>query len=111
MRGDRPPQVRELMGVVQASPHARGSTFPEDSEAGPENGFPACAGIDPMLSDISDANAGLPRMRGDRPEILRRYMGARTASPHARGSTAMEPPLYVRVRGFPACAGIDLLRY
>jgi len=51
---------------------------------------------------------GLPRMRGDRPQLLLFTGDGAGATPHARGSTPQMDSDRHRARGYPACAGIDL---
>jgi len=90
-----------------ATPHARGSTLRKISSIIPVVGYPACAGIDPVLSWGMTLGERLPRMRGDRPRTDRSRWPRRTATPHARGSTPSSAPYLVRREGYPACAGID----
>ena len=88
MRGDRPCWRRRRHDYCRASPHARGST---------------------LNSAQCGANAGgLPRMRGDRPKMVGWLFVLLMASPHARGSTRSVTVDSTGLRGFPACAGIDL---
>ncbi len=49
-------------------------------------------------------------MRGDRPRWLHSAARARTATPHARGSTRCLPARLLMPSGYPACAGIDPAR-
>src|SRR5690606_27367399 len=69
---------------------------------------PACAGIDPGPATIDVCSGRLPRMRGDRPRLMRSSPDVPQSPPHARGSTLWsdrgKPHRYVS----PACAGIDL---
>ncbi len=48
-------------------------------------------------------------MRGDRPIDLELCATARKATPHARGSTLTGQVVADVGKGYPACAGIDLL--
>ncbi len=108
MRGDRPCHILLLLTGGEATPHARGSTFPAGKKSRIKRGYPACAGID--LGTILGPGwaAGLPRMRGDRPARKRRRRSPRMATPHARGSTRKPAGSPSPCRGYPACAGIDL---
>ena len=51
---------------------------------------------------------GLPRMRGDRPDIVTVTTQLQKATPHARGSTGIYTAPDRLIAGYPACAGIDL---
>ena len=53
---------------------------------------------------------GLPRMRGDRPQKRVRFSRSMRATPHARGSTFTPRQLTPMEIGYPACAGIDLIK-
>ena len=96
-------------GYSWASPHARGSTLAGVATLARFPGFPACAGIDLVPALHRPHRPGLPRMRGDRPFLPSIRSAISTASPHARGSTFPFHLLTRGVKGFPACAGIDLL--
>ena len=109
MRGDRPGLLRRLIPHDAASPHARGSTLRGLCGLVFQAGFPACAGIDPLTSIARVAGTWLPRMRGDRPQPNDRPQRSYWASPHARGSTHAARRPASAARGFPACAGIDLM--
>ena len=70
--------------------------------------YPACAGID-RYGHVSTAFvAGLPRMRGDRPGVVRRATVITPFTPHARGSTpsscAFSSLLLIAACGRPAGA-------
>ena len=110
VRGDRPylswiPDSLEL-----ASPRARGSTLSYKSPVVRDDGFPACAGIDPRLAAETETHRRLPRVRGDRPDESPLDAFLALASPRARGSTCGAGPVQPAAHGFPACAGIDPLR-
>ena len=72
------------------------------------SGYPACAGIDPFDKAAQEAEIGLPRMRGDRPNGHGLEAQEAAATPHARGSTAERRAAVIMEWGYPACAGIDL---
>jgi len=47
MRGDRPHDLPILRDMLEATPHARGSTCVSSAAGQGSSGYPACAGIDP----------------------------------------------------------------
>ncbi len=53
--------------MYEATPHTRGSTRFAVSFLSFPGGYPAYAGIDPVLCILSSVVVGLPRIRGDRP--------------------------------------------
>ncbi len=108
MRGDRPHTTQERSVVYTATPHARGSTVKVLITTDVTVGYPACAGIDLEMAQDEIAAGGLPRMRGDRPEGRGQVYTGVEATPHARGSTCRRLCRCPAVRGYPACAGIDL---
>ena len=68
MRGDRPPTVVVGLCTLGFTPHARGSTACRGSQPPRVGVYPACAGIDRLLSWRARMAPRLPRMRGDRPK-------------------------------------------
>ncbi len=111
MRGDRPPASTLTGSRSAATPHARGSTFGGDLVGVRLDGYPACAGIDLILTRMKDYDGRLPRMRGDRPWAVMALEPHTMATPHARGSTHDQLRLLPDHGGYPACAGIDLYRW
>ncbi len=109
-RGDRPYDLGGASAVRQASPRTRGSTHPRRPRHQRLQGFPAHAGIDPVPTSTPPAMSRLPRARGDRPELDRRWQLGWGASPRTRGSTRTSWTLACLMLGFPAHAGIDLPR-
>ncbi|ACL64141.1 conserved hypothetical protein [Anaeromyxobacter dehalogenans 2CP-1] len=107
VRGDRPSLDLDGVVTLKASPRARGSTPRALRHVADLGGFPACAGIDPWHQQSVDIDAGLPRVRGDRPWRPRRFVPPARASPRARGSTGEGDLHGGAAPGFPACAGID----
>jgi len=107
MRGDRPyeepGEARELL----FTPHARGSTHIVKHGLHDSFVYPACAGIDLYMSGTDFFGNCLPRMRGDRPLHARHGLEFRSFTPHARGSTRVQPRELWRGLVYPACAGID----
>ena len=69
--------------------------------------YPACAGIDLVMSFIFANFIRLPRMRGDRPPIPISLFSMRKFTPHARGSTLLAMKQFLAEKVYPACAGID----
>jgi len=107
MRGDRPKRHHRCLAVYRATPHARGSTCIYGYTVMRVCGYPACAGIDPSQASLLTAIPRLPRMRGDRPGVLRCRLRLGRATPHARGSTSCSVQRCTQRKGYPACAGID----
>ena len=106
-RGDRPQSVVLEDALAVAPPHTRGSTpHPRRAEEGPA-GSPAHAGIDPRQGARSLRCRGLPRTRGDRPEIRSAIASTASAPPHTRGSTHRAEHRRQHEDGSPAHAGID----
>ncbi len=91
MRGDRPGFCFFFNLPVLFTPHARGSTLLARTSALFSPVYPACAGIDPIKLTEKACAIGLPRMRGDRPQILFSRSWIRRFTPHARGSTRSQP--------------------
>ena len=72
--------------------------------------YPACAGIDRIQGCTRGIEQCLPRMRGDRPLRLYRFLLKMGFTPHARGSTVGEDYTDRLITVYPACAGIDLVQ-
>ena len=108
MRGDRPLCDALMTHQTEATPHARGSTPVLGMDRDRLDGYPACAGIDPMGVFLDRLSVGLPRMRGDRPCLEDVKAVQEKATPHARGSTLSGDQKVTLSGGYPACAGIDL---
>ncbi len=107
MRGDRPKEKEYWRKNQKFTPHARGSTAVEARGYTVIPVYPACAGIDPLFHGANGAYIRLPRMRGDRPNILHQPAGRHEFTPHARGSTWHSGALSKSTTVYPACAGID----
>jgi len=107
-RGDRPFIVRVRLHVGQASPRSRGSAPGVEVHPVRVPGFPALAGIGPVLLQELPDGGRLPRARGDRPRDAERVSVLRGASPRSRGSARRAAVSPRRARGFPALAGIGL---
>ena len=89
MRGDRPQKCCQRSYQNSFTPHARGSTSPYRLSRPARSVYPACAGIDLILRTRTLSPSGLPRMRGDRPNIFILFSSFVLFTPHARGSTPM----------------------
>ncbi len=91
MRGDRP--LPTLCENVHRwfTPHARGSTLDGYSLGAFFVVYPACAGIDRGFTPSGGTLRGLPRMRGDRPLVGVIVYRGHMFTPHARGSTFVDP--------------------
>ena len=107
-RGDRPSPGGDVFDGRAPSPHTRGSTRSRARISRVPSAFPAHAGIDPFRAWLRLSAAGLPRTRGDRPQVDRRPSRLRWPSPHTRGSTHHSRDLLRGDRAFPAHAGIDV---
>ncbi len=107
MRGDRPAGARNWLRSQPFTPHARGSTLTRWKRIFSEMVYPACAGIDPCHVHGGGTPQCLPRMRGDRPQVLRPWQWPLPFTPHARGSTWVDTIIRHCRNVYPACAGID----
>ncbi len=107
MRGDRPWSTSKYARETSFTPHARGSTISQMPSLPAFSVYPACAGIDHNYGDQKETSGSLPRMRGDRPPVVRRSLQGLRFTPHARGSTAAQIAKDLVARVYPACAGID----
>ena len=107
-RGDRPVGRSRYGPILPASPRTRGSTSHCGKSQRRPRGFPAHAGIDPAHAIVCAMTKGLPRARGDRPDIDGFCVTWGAASPRTRGSTPERFYRTPREYGFPAHAGIDL---
>ena len=68
-RGDGPIPLIAPHTFFPASPHTRGWTLPAHRRARHDGGFPAHAGMDPADRRRRPAAGGLPRTRGDGPQV------------------------------------------
>ena len=108
MRGDRPLVFMCCTKSFRFTPHARGSTCYRLNCRTVHVVYPACAGIDLPNFKPCVLNSSLPRMRGDRPILPNLSSISSQFTPHARGSTRIQPLLRRKSLVYPACAGIDL---
>ena len=94
--GDQPREGAAFEQVSQFTPHARGSTQPQDQSSQCPAIYPACAGINLRFRRPYIRIADLPRMRGDQPDDFSLSLGRGLFTPHARGSTSA----YCRLHDF-----------
>ena len=106
-RGDGPFSQFPARTTVAASPHTRGWTCVRRRGRGERGGFPAHAGMDLRRAHPSAERTGLPRTRGDGPDLHATDGAWTEASPHTRGWTEIPHPAKCRESGFPAHAGMD----
>ena len=106
-RGDGPSWRRCDDPWGLASPHTRGWTGLEAGNAGGDRGFPAHAGMDPILGMVAAVGIGLPRTRGDGPAADVIWASVVLAFPHTRGWTPGRSDRLGTRPGFPAHAGMD----
>ncbi len=107
IRGDRPTARPAAAPTPVAPPHPRGSTPGRTWWTLSETGSPASAGIDPERVPVRAAGCGLPRIRGDRPDMSAVIVAKSEAPPHPRGSTQPDVRQPQQLAGSPASAGID----
>ena len=107
LRGDGPMErVRPGDGPV-APPPTRGWTRGRRRRGRPPAGSPAYAGMDPFARSRSGRGAGLPRLRGDGPEVKVDEAMLDGAPPPTRGWTLGSFPSAAASSGSPAYAGMD----
>ena len=107
-RGDGPGLRSDLLALIPDSPHPRGWTRLAPRRQRDRPGFPAPAGMDPVLAALGAAGRRIPRTRGDGPPAACRWAPAIADSPHPRGWTDRPPRRPDTRPGFPAPAGMDL---
>ena len=106
-RGDGPWDSLVNAHLQPDSPHARGWTGPLARSVEIVTGFPARAGMDPILLIDRLGRVGIPRTRGDGPLLTLCLPLWYQDSPHARGWTRRGTHDDGHGRGFPARAGMD----
>ena len=109
-RGDGPMRGKSAAAGRSDSPHPRGWTRAAGSAGREGRGFPAPAGMDHAAPRPSRWRARIPRTRGDGPDVPADAEGAAGDSPHPRGWTGLVNCWPAGIAGFPAPAGMDLLR-
>ena len=107
IRGERPFYTLKMVKEDRATPHTRGSTPKKVTFCRGVMGYPAYAGIDPLLCASINTVLRLPRIRGDRPAHYITSFPSYKATPHTRGSTLFEHDQIRFREGYPAYAGID----
>ena len=106
-RGDGPCPARPRGRRDAVSPHTRGWT-PHRAMAGVRpHGFPAHAGMDPIVPKSPCCRCRFPRTRGDGPVPDLVDLDIEMVSPHTRGWTRSGRPSPTWRPGFPAHAGMD----
>ena len=109
-RGDGPCDRRDSCVSVVVSPPTRGWTSSRAARTASFRGFPAHAGMDRHAPHDGPTAVGFPRPRGDGPRgCLRRHRRA-PVSPPTRGWTSHPIAGRSRCAGFPAHAGMDLVK-
>ena len=106
-RGDGPPSMSVVPMLTEASPHTRGWTRHGRRHLPQRRGFPAHAGMDPIRTPRREWSQGLPRTRGDGPDVDHSRPESDAASPHTRGWTRQGQAERRVSTGFPAHAGMD----
>ncbi len=106
MRGDPPVALLPFIPSSLSTPHARGSTRTVTAIYSFSQVYPACAGIHRFDRERELTRYGLPRMRGDPPELIPSEGRYYVSTPHARGSTPLLHLDLFRTPVYPACAGI-----
>ena len=106
-RGDGPWRWNGISRMARDSPRSRGWTVAKDLSIDRNDGFPALAGMDPLLQLKSIFCFWIPRARGDGPLTICRSGRSTTDSPRSRGWTRAGGRARRADRGFPALAGMD----
>ena len=106
-RGDGPREGVLRLLRIEDSPRSRGWTRVGRVGGRGRGGFPALAGMDPSADLLLAIEAGIPRARGDGPLAIADWAQEIPDSPRSRGWTLIDRAADLRVRGFPALAGMD----
>src|SRR5438132_71640 len=101
-RGDGPSDAQFSADLGEVSPPARGWSLVAVGDQSTAAGFPARAGMVPVLGAVGVVASWFPRPRGDGPTLLLLLMAALKVSPPARGWSDASTACAVLVRGFPA---------
>ena len=107
LRGDGPREVASAAVAALAAPPTRGWTRPLWICSVPVQGCPAYAGMDPGQHSRERGTPGLPRLRGDGPDLMARQERGVLAAPPTRGWTRRAPICPDQATGCPAYAGMD----
>ena len=87
MRGDEPASCFVKYALNRCSPHAWGWTAPPPVLIQTFRVFPACVGMNRWSSRWRNVHSGVPRMRGDEPNMSQSEKLKLKCSPHAWGWT------------------------
>ena len=109
-RGDGPTLIQDAFKVDTVSPPTRGWTRGDGRVRLGALGFPAHAGMDRKKRGFRSASTRFPRPRGDGPGVPPLGRCVEPVSPPTRGWTFQSRRRRLRTAGFPAHAGMDLLR-
>ena len=115
-----PPRLPRIRGGVSimhpsynssraSSPHTRGCFFSAHSIHTPAEVFPAYAGVFLAYCPGYFIDSGLPRIRGGVSGQNVSFSDIEKSSPHTRGCFSSPRALRLRLRVFPAYAGVFLL--
>ena len=107
VRGDGPLIFPPGWKSRSSPPRARGWTRSRTPGGRGLPVSPACAGMDPHRRRVRHARQGLPRVRGDGPEVAEARTAVVPSPPRARGWTLGEVDQRARQVVSPACAGMD----
>ena len=106
-RGDGPSRRSCKVRASLVSPPTRGWTLAVNATRTHRHGFPAHAGMDPLLPASARSLRRFPRPRGDGPPKMRVLYVVAMVSPPTRGWTRFGCVFCARHGGFPAHAGMD----
>ena len=106
-RGDGPRKLSVRLDDVTVSPPTRGWTIPVVHVGEVRGGFPAHAGMDPVVRRPTAPRNGFPRPRGDGPWLTVETKYQSLVSPPTRGWTSSPATARRFGPGFPAHAGMD----
>ena len=106
-RGDGPQSGSSLSRSAWVSPPTRGWTHNLLGLTRPGRGFPAHAGMDPIIRSSVSSGRRFPRPRGDGPVSFSGGGGSGAVSPPTRGWTRIPGQHRCGGPGFPAHAGMD----
>ncbi len=106
-RGDGPGTGATWGEAVAAPPRTRGWTRSGGPSPPAASGSPAHAGMDRQRDTAGPSGWGLPRARGDGPQVFDLALSQLTAPPRTRGWTGSPPFQNDAFPGSPAHAGMD----
>ena len=105
MCGEKPTPCRNCVGWMGSPPRVRGKGCSAVSCSAPYRITPACAGKSRSWTKTKSSGGDHPRVCGEKPLYISRYMACAGSPPRVRGkvSTAFWNPSSVGIT--PACAG------